>query len=103
MLQEEQVSAGGLYISHLSLSRHQGRADLTGLSLLFVSAEAGSDEVCRVLLENLGLSPDLPADNGFTPVFTAAQFGQSRILTVLAQFGADFKRWTTSYTSLELF
>ena len=31
--------------------RHPGRKDLTGLTLLFVSAEAGSDEVCRLLLD----------------------------------------------------
>ena len=65
---------------------------MTGLSLVFVAAEAGSEVVCRLLLSKFRLSADLPADNGFTPVFTAAQFGQNKTLAVLAEHGADFKR-----------
>ena len=76
----------------LSISRHPGRPDVTGLSLVFVAAEAGAEEVCRLLLSKFRLSADQPADNGFTPVFTAAQFGQNKTLAVLAEFGADFTR-----------
>ena len=73
-------------------NRHSGRPDVTGLSLVFVAAEAGSDLVLRLLLSNFSLSADQPADNGFTPVFTAAQFGQNKTLAVLAEHGADFNR-----------
>ena len=79
-------------IVHWSACRHPGRPDVTGLSLVFVAAEAGSDQVCRLLLSKFRLSADQPADNGFTPVFTAAQFGQNETLAVLAEFGADFTR-----------
>ena len=59
---------------------------------MFVAAEAGSAQVCRLLLAKFRLVADQEADNGFTPVFTAAQFGQNESLAVLAEFGADFNR-----------
>ena len=40
----------------------------------------------------LKVEPNDPADNDFTPVFTAAQFGQRETLSVLAEFRADFRR-----------
>ena len=91
--QEEQVdSAVSREDIHISPCRHPARSDLSGLSLLFVSAEAGADKVCRLLLDKFRVSPDGRADNGFTPAFTAAQFGQNETLKVLAEFGADLRR-----------
>lgn len=69
-------------------NRHQGRSPLEGLSLLFVAAENGAVDVCRYLLARPGVEVDEPANNGFSPLFTAAQWGHLEMVKVLVEAGA---------------
>ena len=45
--------------------------------------------------------PDAPIDNGFTPLFTAAQFGLSDTVRILMDLGADPDRHISISYSLE--
>ena len=73
-------------------NRHKGRRDLTGVGCVLLAAENGNAEVCRVLVSVLGCSPNTTADNGFTAVFSAAQFGHLGVVQLLAELGADLHR-----------
>ena len=74
------------------VNRHKGRRDLTGVGCLLLAAENGNVEVCRVLVSELGCSPNTTADNGFTAVFSAAQFGHLGVVQLLAELGADLHK-----------
>ena len=71
------------------VNRHKGRSDITGLTLLMLAAENGHEDLCQQLVEKFGCCIDESADNGFTPVFTAAQFGHLAVVQVLVELGAD--------------
>ena len=76
---------------------------------MFVAAENGHQQLCCLLIQKFKVKerrgekcaelcyslcimkvvPDTPVDNGFTALFTAAQFGLRDTVSVLVELGAD--------------
>ncbi|XP_078148663.1 uncharacterized protein LOC144544133 [Carex rostrata] len=63
--------------------------EANGIGAFHFAASYGRTDICRYLIEELGFDPDFRSDQGKTPLFCAAQEGETGTLTYLCNSGAD--------------